>query len=234
VWHEMRTPIRSEAEAFRFVVAGVLVTGVAVLIGWLTEPLIGVGVFAFALAVGLVAYLRAVNPDRQEPLRRAAQGEHRHGASPGTRHVLVVANRALSGDALRERILADDREHVEVDVLTPVLTSRLHYGVSDIDRELEDARVRLERSLSWTRAQGITARGKVGDSSVATAIEDELRDFGADEVILVTHPGGRETWQEHEELERLRRELDVPVTQIAVGEEVDLSEHESEEGRRDK
>jgi hypothetical protein len=36
-------------------------------------------------------------------------------------------------------------------------------------------------------------------------------------VIVVTHPRERETWQERGELERLRRELDVPVSHIAVG-----------------
>jgi GABA permease len=128
--------------------------------------------------------------------------------------VLVIANEPLSGRALRERILGEGDEDVELDVLAPVLTSRLHYGVSDIDRDLEHARVRLERSLRWAREQGITARGEVGDPSATTAIEDELRDFGADEVIVVTHPRERQTWQERKELERLRSELDVPVTHL--------------------
>jgi hypothetical protein len=48
------------------------------------------------------------------------------------------------------------------------------------------------------------------------AIEDELRDFGADEVIVVTHSRDRETWQERGELERLREELDVPVTHVVA------------------
>jgi len=197
-------------------IGGTFAVGAAVLIGWLSEPLIGAGVFALALAGGLIAYLRAVNPDREEPLRRAAHEEHPHGASPGKRHVLVIANEALSGSALRERILAEDHGRVEVDVLAPVLTSRVHYGVSDIDRGLVDARARLRRSMAWAREHGIAVRGEVGDPSVSSAVEDELRDFGADEVIVVTPPPANETWQERDELERLRRELDVPVTQIVV------------------
>lgn len=189
----------------------------AVLAGWLTKPLIGVALFALVLVVAVIAYLRAANPDRRMPLREATAAAHPHGAPPGRRHVLVVANEALSGEALRERILGEDHERVEVDVLAPVLTSRLHQGVSDIDRELEQARSRLERSLAWAHEHGIVARGEVGDPSAATAIEDELRDFGADEVIVVTHPRERESWQEHGELERLRRELDIPVTHVVVG-----------------
>ncbi len=213
----MRMPVRSERDAFRLTVAGVVVVGAAVLIGWVTEPMVGVAVLLLILVLAGIAYLRAANPDRRVPLREAAAEAHAHGAPPGMRHVLVIANEVLSGDALHELILGEDHEHVEIDVLAPVLTSHLHYGVSDIDRELAQARARLERSLAWAREQGIPARGEVGDPSASTAIEDELRDFGADEVIVVTHPRERETWQEHGELERLRRELDVPVTHIVAG-----------------
>ena len=77
---------------------------------------------------------------------------------------------------------------------------------------------RLERSLAWARERGIAARGEIGDPNPTSAIEDELRDFGADEVLVVTHPRERQTWQERGELERLQRELDVPVTHIVAGE----------------
>ena len=213
----MRTPIRSEQEAFRFVFASVAVVAVSALVGSLTEPLVGVAVFALAVLLAAIAYLRADNPDRRTVLRDAAHEPHPHGGRAGTRHVLVVANEALAGDQLHERITGAGGERVEVDVLAPVLTSHLHYAVSDVDNELAEARARLDRSLAWARECGIVARGEVGDPSPTTAIEDQLRDFGADEVIVVTHPRERETWQEQGEVERLRRELDVPVTHVMVG-----------------
>lgn len=213
---EMRIPMRSEQEAFRLAVVGALALGVAILVGWLTEALVGAAVFAVVLAIALIAYLRAANPDRREPLRRAAHGQHPHGAPPGKRHVLVVANEVLCGEGLRERILGEDGERVELDILAPVLASRIHHGVSDIDHALDDARARLERSLQWALDEGINAHGEIGDPSATTAIEDELRDFGADEVIVVTHPRQRWDWQERKELERLRVELDVPVAHIAL------------------
>jgi len=91
--------------------------------------------------------------------------------------------------------------------------------VSDVDRALAEARTRLDRWLEWARQCGIVARGEVGDPNASTAVEDELRDFGADEVMVVTHARDRRTWQEQAELARLRRELDVPVTHIAVGDD---------------
>jgi hypothetical protein len=212
----MRLPVRSEAEAFRLAVASAVVIGISVLIGWLTEPLVGAVVFGCVFVLAVVAYVRADNPDRRTVLRDAARERHPHGAAAGTRHVPVVANETLAGDELRERITGVSGGRVEVDVLVPVLTSHLHYGVSDIDRELAEARARLERSLAWAQEQGIVARGEVGDPDPTAAIEDELRDFGADEVIVVTHARERETWQEQGELGRLRRELDVPVTHVIV------------------
>jgi hypothetical protein len=213
----MRLPVRSEAEAFRLAVASGVVIGISVLIGWLTEPLVGAVVFGCVFVLAALAYLRAENPDRRAVLRDAARERHPHGAATGTRRVLVVANETLAGDELRERITRIDGERVEVDVLAPLLASHLHYGVSDIDGELAEARTRLERSLAWAQEHGIVAHGEVGDPNPTVAIEDELRDFGADEVIVVTHARERETWQERGELGRLRRELDVPITHIIVG-----------------
>ena len=212
----MRLPIRSETEAVRFVFAGGAVIVVSVLLGWLTTPLAGVAFFVVALVVGAIAYLRAPNPEHRTPLADAENEPHPYGGAPGKCHVVVVANQALSGDELRQR-LTEMGERLELDVLAPVLTSHLHYAVSDIDAELAEARKRLDQSLAWARRSGFVARGEVGDPNPTTAIEDELRDFGADAVVVVTHPGELETWQEQGELERLQRELRVPVEHVMVG-----------------
>ncbi len=210
----LRVPVRSESDAFRLAVASIVVIALAVLVGVLAGAIVGAAVFVAVLLAAGVAYLRSGNPDTR--LRRAAQEPHRHGAPRGARHVLIVANEELAGGELREHLLGARGEQMQVDVLAPVLASRLHQGLSDIDQELAQARERLERSLAWVRAQGIDARGEVGDPDPTVALEDELRDFGADEVIVVTHPRERAGWQERGELERLRRELDVPVTHVVL------------------
>ena len=208
----MRMPIRSETEAVRFVFGGVAVIVVSVVLGLLLAPVVGVLVFVLACAIAAVAYLRAANPDQQTPLRDAESASKPHGS---TRHVLVVANATLAGEELAAQIRSST-EPVEVALLAPVLTPELHYAMSDVDAELSAARTRLELSLAWAKERGIVAHGQVGDPNPTTAIADQLRDFGPDEVIVVTHPGERETWQERDELERLRRELDVPVTHVVA------------------
>ena len=60
--------------------------------------------------------------------------------------------------------------------------------------------------------------GKIGDPNAAFgAIEDELRQHGADEVIISTYPRGESNWLETGIVDRLRDELDVPVTHVIVG-----------------
>ena len=212
-----RVPFASEAGAFRFTLGAGVVIAASVLIGWLSAPAAGLAVFAAATLSAAFSRLCVAFRDRPPALRRAMNEAALDRAKPQARHhVLVVANEALAGAELAELILQHRREHVEVDVLAPVLASHVHYAVSDIDSELAEARTRLERSLTWARAHKIVARGEVGDPNPTTALEDELRTFGANEVIVVTHPRDRETWQERGELERLRRELDVPVTHVVV------------------
>lgn len=213
----MRFPIRSETDAFRLTIATVALAGIAVAIGLVSTVLVGLIVFAAMTLLALGAYLRSADHERRQPLREAAAAPHPHGGIVGARHVLVVANEQLEGEELRERIAGVENGRVELDVLAPVLSSRTRLAYTDIDENTRQARRRLERSLSWARTQGFLAHGSVGDAiSPTTAIEDQLRDFGADEVIVVTAGPGAEHWQEREQIRRLREELDVPVVQVVA------------------
>jgi hypothetical protein len=213
----MRFPIRSEADAFHFAVATALLAGIAVLIGVLSTPLAGLIAFVVLAVLVLGAYLASADSERRRPLREAAEAPHSRSGVPGARHVLVVANESLQGEELRARIAGAKAGRVELDVLAPVLSSRTHLAYTDIDREMSRARERLERSLSWARTQGFLAHGRIGDMSPTASIEDELRAFGADEVIVVTSAAGENGhWQERDQLRRLRAELDVPIVQVTA------------------
>jgi hypothetical protein len=48
------------------------------------------------------------------------------------------------------------------------------------------------------------------------AIEDALRDFPADEIVISTLPPGESRWLEHDVVERTRREVDLPMTHVIV------------------
>jgi hypothetical protein len=131
--------------------------------------------------------------------------------------VLVVANRTLHGEELRSELRRHAGTAAEVHIVAPILCSRAHYLASDVDAELDEARDRLRGALAWAEAEGVDVTGTVGDPNAALgAIEDELRLHGADEVIISTYPPGRSNWLETGVVERLRDELDIPVTHVVV------------------
>jgi GABA permease len=212
----VRNPVRSEADAFHIVFGTAAVLAASVILGALTVPLVGVALFVGAAAGALFWELRTQDPDRRRPLREAAlQGDR--FARGDRRRVLVVANRTLRGEELRSELLRQAAAGAELRIVAPILCSRAHYIASDIDSELREARARLAEALEWAAGEGLAASGVVGDPNVALgAIEDELRLSGADEVIVSTHPPGQSNWLETGIVERLREELDIPVTHLVV------------------
>jgi GABA permease len=66
------------------------------------------------------------------------------------------------------------------------------------------------------KSTGHRARGLIGDSDPNVAIEDALREFPADEIIIATHPPQRSRWLEQGVVSRAREEIDLPVTHVVV------------------
>ena len=104
----------------------------------------------------------------------------------------------------------------EVRVVAPALNSPLRTWTSDVDGALREARERLNSSLGALLAAGIDARGDVGDGDPLQAIEDGLRTFDADELIVSTHPPGRSNWLERDVVTRARERFDIPITHVVV------------------
>ena len=47
-------------------------------------------------------------------------------------------------------------------------------------------------------------------------MEDALRTFGANEIIISTHPPGRSNWLEQHLVEQARERFAVPITHVVV------------------
>jgi hypothetical protein len=133
------------------------------------------------------------------------------------RRILVVANETVAGRELLEELrrLTAGGE-TDVLVVAPALNSRLRYLFADVDEAREQAEQRLTRSLELLRASGVAARGAVGDSDPVQAIDDALREFGADEIVISTHPPERSNWLEKKTVERARQRFDLPITHVVV------------------
>ena len=212
----MRNPVRSEADAFHIVAGCVALIATSVAVGSLVDPLVGVALLVGAVAGALVWEVSTTDPDHRRPLREAA-AEGRGRQSSTRPRVLVVANRTLHGEQLRAELRRRAATGTEVHIVAPIVCSRSHYIASDVDTELAEARARLATALAWAAGEGVAVTGRVGDPNAAfAAIEDELRRYGADEVIISTYPPGKSNWLETGIVERLRDELDIPVTHVVV------------------
>lgn len=212
-------PVRSESDAFRIAFGGAVLVGASVAVGSLVTPIAGAALFA-VVVVGAVGWEFATkDPDRLRPLREAALAGRglagRDVAGRDRSQILVVANRTLEDEALRAEMRRRAAAGSQLRIVVPILVSRARYIASDVDRELAQAHRRLEHALAWAAAEGIAATGTVGDPNAALqAIEDELRVYSADEVIISTLAPGKSNWLETGIVERLRDEAEIPVTHI--------------------
>ncbi|HET9163504.1 MAG TPA: hypothetical protein VFN89_08705 [Solirubrobacterales bacterium] len=207
----MHNPLRSEADAFRWVVVIGIAAASVIALTLLTRPVVGVIWAAALLGFGAgFAYRNSRGSlPRSVEVSRGGDGKHR---------VLVVANETVGGAELLEEIGGRCHERdCEILVLTPALVaSRASHWASDVDEAIELARQRMELSLIAIAQLGLKARGEIGDSDPNVAIEDALRVFPADEIVISTHPPDRSRWLESGVVERAREEIDLPITHVIV------------------
>jgi hypothetical protein len=205
----VKNPVKDEASAFQVVL---LTLGGAVLVvvaAWISTWL-GVVVFLALLAAALWAIRGGLR--QRPPQAHVVRDETRP-----SRRILVVANETVAGHELSE-LLGQKAEGGREDVLLvcPALNSKLRTWTSDEDGARAAAQSRLDTSLARLAELGIKARGEIGDGDPLQAIEDSLREFPADEIVVSTHPPGRSHWLEQGVVENARSRYDVPVTHVVV------------------
>jgi len=207
----MINPLRSEAEAYRFLLLTVGYFAAIAIAALAIGTWAGIIVFLALPLAGAAYVLRATRteqPRQAVPSRRGRANERR---------ILVIANETVGGERLRDEIHTRSEGYDEhVLVVTPALNSHLRHWASDEDNARLEAQKRLEASLGRLRAAGIDAKGEVGDAEPLQAMEDALRLFGADEIIISTHPEGRSHWLEKGIVETARERFAVPITHVVV------------------
>ena len=207
----MKKPFRSEAEAYRFVIGTVGYFAAIVLATALGGRWWGIGVFVVLSVLVLIWFFRREvreQPPATAPAHRGAEDERR---------VLVVANETVIGRALREAVeSAAEGGRANVLVVSPALNSPLKHWTSDEDQARAAAEDRLRLSVAELERLGISARGEVGDADPLQAIEDALRTFGADVIVISTHPEGRSNWLERGVVTSARERFAVPITHVVV------------------
>jgi GABA permease len=207
----VRNPIRSEADAFRFVLLTIGYFALVV-IGSVINVWLGVAVFV-ALTAGVLWWFVVRRREPDAPIRQAP------AASPPEQYrVLVVANETVGGsqllDTIRGRIAG--RSGARVLVVCPALNSPLRHWASDEDEARQKAEDRLEASLRAMQGAGIQASGEIGDGDPIQAVEDALRTFRPDELVVSTHPAGTSHWLERGVVDKARERFALPVTHVVV------------------
>jgi hypothetical protein len=180
----MRNPLRSEAEAFRFLI--VVIVGALVIVG-ASYLNVWVGVAAAVVVVAGIVWWLMHGSTRERPPVLVS------GTPEGVHRVLVLA--APGTDDVR----VNDRA-TEVLVVVPALAS----PVEAITGAVDDRRADAAETASTLAQKFPNARGEIGADDPIQAIDDALRVFGADEVVIV---GG-----DDELLERAREQFAIPVS----------------------
>jgi GABA permease len=207
----MHNPLRNEADVFRLVIVIGASAALVVALSLITRPLWGVLLAALLIGVGIGFAWRITRGSEPRSVGATSLADD-------TRRILVVANQTASGRELLEEIGNRCRgQKCAVMLVSPALVgSRAERWASDIDEGLDLARRRMSRSVTALRGIGVEVRAEVGDPDPNMAIEDALRVFPADEIIISTLPPEQSRWLEHEVVERTRREVELPMTHVIV------------------
>lgn len=129
------------------------------------------------------------------------------------RRVIVVPAAAISDSQLRASVRAHAGDDAEIYVVAPASKiSRLDWLTNAEDDARAEAAHRAEKTAEAAPTDNVEAH--VGDSDPLQAIEDALRTFPADEVIVVTPPDESATWLEAGAGEEARRRFALPVTHL--------------------
>ena len=153
-----------------------------------------------AAATALVVFAARARPEGRVEVAESADSDRR---------ILVVAVAEPSAGAA-ERIAQLAGSTTDVRVVVPVPSQRLDRWLSAEDEARREAERRLAHAAGVLVAAGLPVSGSVGDPDPAQALEDELRDFAADEVVLISGDGS-------DPLTKLESRLGLPLRRVPAG-----------------
>jgi len=131
------------------------------------------------------------------------------------RRLLVVITTEVADGALRDLVRSRGGDDAEMLVVAPASEiSRLDWLTNAEDDARTEAASLAVKTAEATPTEDVEAQ--VGDSSPVKAIEDALREFPADEVLVVTRPDDDASWLEEGSGETAQARFRVPVTRVIV------------------
>jgi hypothetical protein len=133
------------------------------------------------------------------------------------KRLLVVATAPIDDSLLRDRLREHAGPDAEVRVVAPASDlSPLEWLASDEDEARGEAAEIARSAEKAAQPEARRVEAAVGDSDPVQAIEDALRQFPADEVLVVTRPGDEASWLEQDAAADASERFGVPVTHLVV------------------
>jgi hypothetical protein len=130
--------------------------------------------------------------------------------------VLVIATSNVGADEAERAIAGRFGADAELRVVAPASgLSFLDWLTNAEDDARADAAGRADELAEALPTDKVEAQ--VGDTDPLQAIHDALRDFPADQIVVLTRTGDERTWLEDGTVESAREQLDIPVTHVVVG-----------------
>jgi hypothetical protein len=131
---------------------------------------------------------------------------------PWTTKLLVIANRTVDSDEIRDAIL--DRAvagPVEITLIAPASS-----GVGSMRERRAATALRLDRAVQGLRDVGVPVEGVVGDPDPMLAVQDAWDPRRYDEVIVATLPTGVSRWMAADLPHRVERLTGARVTHLVT------------------
>lgn len=172
--------VHLRAAAIPLVIAALAVPVIAaMLVGVLTSAGIGIGLAVGAILVAaLVTAAVRAGPDGPIEVAPGRDAERR---------VLVLVSAEVAPE-VAERVAAIARAADDVRVVVPVRGRQIDRWLSATDDARDAAQDALARAAGALVAAGLPVSGALGDGDTGQALEDELRGFAADAIVVIADP----------------------------------------------
>jgi hypothetical protein len=133
-------------------------------------------------------------------------------------NVLVLTSEAINAEQLRDALGGDvDPTETQVMVVAPALQdSPIKFWFSDADEAIAKAEQVSRQTVEQLGEAGVAASADTGESDPLDAVEDALRTFPAEKIVIFTHPEGEQRYREDLDTSELERRFGVPVEQATV------------------
>ncbi|HEY5822001.1 MAG TPA: amino acid permease [Propionibacteriaceae bacterium] len=172
-----------------------------------------------AWALVLILYFATRQLRRRAPVEAVDQTPPSSG--PATR-ILVMANETVNGpellDELRSLDQARSAEYFVIVPANPIDTGQAeHQGAVYMwQATTEAAQARLDQTLERLHAEGLSAKGELGDYRPLRALSEAVTSFKPDRLVICTLPEDRSAWLRYDVVDRARETYSMPVTHVVA------------------